>query len=95
MKITVSLPDDIGATLRALPSGQVSSYVADAVRRKMQRESMEDILAAAGHRKYEHDPARAAELIAAATVPPEVYARVTAQLIADRLLPADWESRAA
>jgi hypothetical protein len=67
-RVTVSLPDDEAEVLDALPGGQVSAYVAEALRRRRVSDAARAALAAAGHRDFPYDPAGAAERLAAGRV---------------------------
>ncbi|WP_432827462.1 hypothetical protein [Dactylosporangium sp. CA-092794] len=91
LRITVSLPDDVAGPLRDLPAGQVSAYVAEALRRRQLVERMQDALAGAGHREYAPDPAEAAALRDRLRVPGDVRDETVRRLQAEGVLPADWQ----
>jgi hypothetical protein len=86
-RVTVSLPDDIAAILDALPTGEVSPFVAEALRRRQQAEDMRVILRRAGHGEYPYDPQGALRRIEAARVPPELAEQTRTALRAEGLAP--------
>lgn len=90
VKITVSLPDDVGEKLKGLPAGQVSAYVAEAVRHRQLVDYAQDLLTRSGFRTYPRDPVRSAAYIEALRVPDDVYEEAVARLQREGLLPAVW-----
>jgi hypothetical protein len=93
VRFTVSLPEDVASHLKDLPAGQVSAYVADALRRRQLVERMQDALTGAGHRTFTSDPAEAAALREQLRVPREVRSEVVARLKSEGVLPAEWQPR--
>jgi hypothetical protein len=73
-RVTISVPDDVADQLDALPHRQVSAYVTEALRRRRTADDMRAVLAAAGHRDFDHDPTGAAGRIAAVRVSPAARA---------------------
>lgn len=67
-RLTISLPDDVAAELDDLPAGQVSGFVAEALRRRRISDAARAALTAAGHREFPFDPAGAQHRLAAAPV---------------------------
>lgn len=67
-RLTISLPDDLAAELDKLPAGQVSGFVAEALRRRRISDTARDALRAAGHRDFAFDPAGAEQRLAAGRV---------------------------
>jgi hypothetical protein len=67
-RLTVSLPDDLAAELERLPAGQVSGFVAEALRRRRLSDAARAALAAAGHRDFPFDPVGAHQRLAAGRV---------------------------
>jgi hypothetical protein len=93
VRLTVSLPEDVAGPLKDLPAGQVSAYVAEALRRRQLVERMQDALTGAGHRQFAPDPTEAAALRDQLRVPREVRDEVVARLKSEGVLPADWQPR--
>jgi hypothetical protein len=93
VRFTVSLPEDVAGPLKDLPPGQVSSYVAEALRRRQLAERTQEALTRAGHRQFTSDPAAAAALRDRLRVPPEVRDEALARLKSEGVLPADWRPR--
>ena len=93
VRFTVSLPEDVAGPLKDLPAGQVSAYVAEALRRRQLVERMQDALTGAGHRTFTPDPAEAAALREQLRVPREVRDEAVARLTSEGVLPADWRPR--
>ncbi|MFG2039458.1 hypothetical protein [Dactylosporangium sp. NPDC048998] len=93
VRITVSLPDDIAGPLKDLPAGQVSAYVAEALRRRQLVEQTQDALTGAGHRRFTPDPSEAAALRDQLRVPREVRDEAVRRLQSEGILPADWQPR--
>jgi len=93
VRFTVSLPEDVAGPLKNLPPGQVSAYVAEALRRRQLVESMQDVLTRAGHRRFTSDPEEAAALREQLHVPQDVRDETIARLKAEGILPADWQPR--
>ncbi|WP_433200020.1 hypothetical protein ACQP00_28030 [Dactylosporangium sp. CS-047395] len=91
VRFTVSLPEDVAAPLKDLPPGQVSAYVAEALRRRQALERTQEALTRAGHRQFEPDPADAAALREELRVPVDVRDETIARLKADGILPAGWQ----
>ncbi|MFI5907507.1 hypothetical protein [Dactylosporangium sp. NPDC051541] len=92
-RFTVSLPEDVAGPLRDLPPGQVSAYVADALRRRQLVERMQDTLSRAGHRRFTADPAKAAALREELQVSTDVRDEALARLRAEGVLPGEWQPR--
>jgi hypothetical protein len=69
---TISFPDDVALAMNGLPGGQVSVYVTEAVRRRIQSDAARVALRAAGRREFPFDPVAAAGRLAGAAVPAEV-----------------------
>ncbi|WP_412542931.1 hypothetical protein R8Z50_10755 [Longispora sp. K20-0274] len=63
-RITISVPDDVGAQLDAVPERQVSAYVTAALRARRNSDELRLALTVAGHRDFPYDPAGAASRIA-------------------------------
>ena len=70
---TISFPDDVAMAMSDVPSGQVSAYVTEAVRRRIQSDAARVALRAAGHREFPFDPVASAGRLAGAAVPADVY----------------------
>lgn len=81
-RLTISLPDDVATELDELPTGQVSSFVAEALRRRRVSDAARAALGAAGHRDYPFDPAGAAQRLAAGRVAPSARSAAIAQVAA-------------
>ena len=85
---TISFPDDVATAMADVPSGQVSAYVTEAVRRRIQSDAARAALSAAGHREFPFDPAASAGRLAGAVVPAEAQQaaldRLAAAIGADR-----------
>lgn len=64
-RLTISLPDDLAIELERLPAGQVSGFVAEALRRRRISDSARAALHAAGHREFPFDPVGAQQRLAA------------------------------
>lgn len=94
VRITVTLPDDVGEKLKELPTGQVSAYVTAALRRQQGLEFTQQVLTAAGHRTFEPDSEGSRAVRESLRVPPHVVAETTARLKAKGLLPQDWNPQA-
>ncbi|HEX8346871.1 MAG TPA: hypothetical protein VF657_19345 [Actinoplanes sp.] len=67
-RLTISLPDDLAAELDRLPSGQVSGFVAEALRRRRISDDARAALDAAGHRDFPFDPDGARQRLAAGRI---------------------------
>lgn len=67
-RLTISLPDDLAAELDGLPVGQVSGFVAEALRRRRISDSARAALSAAGHPEFPFDPAGAQQRLAVGPV---------------------------
>jgi hypothetical protein len=74
-KITISLPDDVAERLAR--ESNVSAYVTDSVRRRMQSESFREALRARGFEITDEDMTRAGEELDAlhASITPELERR--------------------
>jgi hypothetical protein len=70
---TISFPDDVATAMADVPSGQVSAYVTEAVRRRIQSDAARVALRAAGHREFPFDPVASAGRLAGAAVPADVH----------------------
>ena len=93
VRFTVSLPEDVAGPLKDLPAGQVSAYVAEALRRRQLLERMQDALTGAGHRTFTPDQVEAAALREQLRVPREVRDEAVDRLTSEGILPADWRPR--
>ena len=92
-RVTVSLPEDVAGPLKDLPAGQVSAYVAEALRRRQTVERTQEVLTGAGHRAFESSPVDAAALRDRLRVPDDVRDEVVDRLKGEGILPADWRPR--
>jgi hypothetical protein len=81
-RLTISLPDDIVTELDELPAGQVSGFVAEALRRRRVSDAARAALGAAGHRDYPFDPAGAAQRLAVGRVAPSARTAAITQVAA-------------
>jgi hypothetical protein len=85
---TVSFPDDVATAMAAVPSGQVSAYVTEAIRRRIRSDAARVALRAAGHRDFPFDPVASAGRLTDAEVASDVHEaaldRLAAAIGADR-----------
>ena len=81
-RLTISLPDDVVTELDQLPAGQVSGFVAEALRRRQISDSARAALHAAGHGDFPFDPAGAAQRLAVGRVDPQIRESAIARVAA-------------
>lgn len=79
---TISFPDDVAMAMADVPSGQVSAYVTEAVRRRIRSDEARAALRAAGHRDFPFDPVASAGRLAGAAVPADVRRAALGRLAA-------------
>src|SRR5690242_3679816 len=81
-RLTISLPDDLASELDELPAGQISRFVAEALRRRRISDTARAALHAAGHREFPFDPAGAHERLAESRVDVQARQAAVARLAA-------------
>jgi hypothetical protein len=73
VKLTFSLPDDVGGALQQLPAGRRSARVAQALRLLDQSDQVRALLTQSGFGEFPSDPVGAHQRATAGTVGQDVY----------------------